>query len=270
MKSIQLQHLLFCCLFGALAQNSFGQAVAEKKLQGGITGSVGFNYLKMGTSLLEAEPGLSTSVGVNFIKATKESQNIAFLGGVEFNLERFNYKVTGQDVFYRYTDQNIKIKDETIAADKYYRLTERTYKPLYLGLPIGMAFRTDFMGDYRGVVKFGLQNRFLLSNTVDDIGFSSLAANEIGDYQENTGMMAKKDLFFYNAGLFINLGAEWNFSGSTCLLVELGYQYGFMPLHLTSKEQNYTLFTLDNASAPTYFRNQATMNQANLKFTLLF
>jgi hypothetical protein len=99
MKSIQLQHLLFCCLFGALAQYSFGQAVAEKKLQGGITGSVGFNYLKMGTSLLEAQPGLSTSVGVNFIKATKESQNIAFLGGVEFNLERFNYKVTGQDVF---------------------------------------------------------------------------------------------------------------------------------------------------------------------------
>ncbi|MFM8597045.1 MAG: hypothetical protein ACKOBN_08140 [Flavobacteriales bacterium] len=270
MKSIQLQHLFFCLLFGASIFPSFGQTVAEKKLQGGLTGSVGFNYLNMGTSLLEAQPGLSTSVGVNFIKATKESQNIAFLGGVEFNLERFNYKVTGQDVFYRYTDQAIKMKSETIAADKYYRLTERTYKPLYLGLPIGMAFRTDFIGDYRGVVKFGLQNRFLLSNTVDDIGFSSTTPSEIGDYQENVGMSAKKDLFFYNAGLFINLGAEWNFSGSTCLLIELGYQYGFMPLHLTSKEQNYTLFTVDNLGAPTYFRNQAIMNQANLKFTLLF
>jgi hypothetical protein len=132
-----------------------------------------------------------------------------------------------------------------------------------------MAFSTDFIGDYRGVVKFGLQNRFLLTNTVDDKGFTSANTNEIGDYQENTGMSAKNDLFFYNAGLFISMGAEWNFSGSTCLLVEVGYQYGFMPLHLTAKEQNYTLFTRAN-STDVYFRNQATMNQANLKLTLLF
>jgi hypothetical protein len=270
MKSNQLQHVLFCCLFAGFAQYSFGQAVAEKKLQGGITASVGGNFLKMGTSLLEAQPGLSTAVGINFMKATKESQNIAFLGGLEFNLERFNYKVTGTDVFYRYTDQNIKTQDQTVSTDQYYRLTERTYKPLYLGLPIGMAFRTDFIGDYRGVVKFGLQNRFLLTNTVDDKGFTSANTNEIGDYQENTGMSAKNDLFFYNAGLFISMGAEWNFSGSTCLLVEVGYQYGFMPLHLTAKEQNYTLFTQDANFAPIYFRNQATMNQANLKLTLLF
>lgn len=270
MKSLQLQHLFFCLLTGGIFSFSNAQVVAEKKLQGGITGSVGANFLKMGTSLLEAQPGLSTSVGVNFIKATKESQNIAFLGGLEFNLERFNYKVTGTDVFYRFTDQVIKIKDETVSNDTYYRLTERTYKPLYLGLPVGMVFRTDFIGDYRGLVKFGIQNRFLLSNTVDDKGFASTGMNIIGDYQENLGMSAKKDLFFYNAGLFINLGAEWNFAGSTSLLVELGYQYGFMPLHLTAKEQNYTLFTQDSNGGASYFRNQAIMNQAQLKLTLLF
>ena len=68
MKSNQLQHVLFCCLFAGFAQYSFGQAVAEKKLQGGITASVGGNFIKMGTSLLEAQPGLSTAVGINFMK----------------------------------------------------------------------------------------------------------------------------------------------------------------------------------------------------------
>jgi hypothetical protein len=44
-----------------------------------------------------------------------------------------------------------------------------------------------------------------------------------------------------------------------------------MPLHLTSKEQNYTLFTLDeNTLSQNYFRNQANLNQAQLKLTLLF
>jgi hypothetical protein len=44
-----------------------------------------------------------------------------------------------------------------------------------------------------------------------------------------------------------------------------------MPLHLTSKEQNYTLFTLDQSTlVQNYFRNQATLNQAHLKLTLLF
>jgi len=273
MKSNQLQHLLFCCSLAVFSHYSFGQAVAEKKLQGGITASVGGNFLKMGTSFLEADPGLSTSVGINFLKAAKESQNIAFIGGLEFNLERFNYKVTGTNVFYQFTDQEIKIQKETVSTDQYYRLIERTYKPLYLGLPIGMAFRTDFIGDYRGVVKFGIQNRFLLSNTVDDKGFTSTNLNDINtinDYRLNTAMSVKKDLFFYNAGLFISLGAEWNFTGSTCLLAELGYQYGFMPLHLTSNEDNYTLFTQGPDANPVYFRNKATMNQANLKLTLLF
>jgi hypothetical protein len=84
-------------------------------------------------------------------------------------------------------------------------------------------------------------------------------------------MKVSKDLFFYNANLGISAGVEWNFSGSTCLVAEVGYSYGFMPLHLTSKEQNYTLFYIDGVTqAETYFRNQATLNQAHLKFTLLF
>jgi hypothetical protein len=84
-------------------------------------------------------------------------------------------------------------------------------------------------------------------------------------------MKVSKDLFFYNASLGIGAGVEWNFSGSTCLVAELGYNFGFMPLHLTGKEQNYTLYTVDQTNLfEDYFRNQATLNQAQLKLTLLF
>jgi hypothetical protein len=272
MKSLRFQLFLFCAFF--LGQNtiSLAQAVSEKKLQGGVTGSVGLNFPKMGTNLLGSSPGFSSSFGVCFTKASKESQNIALSGGVEFDIDRISYNVSDQDVFYRFTDKQIKPKGETVSTDLFFNLTERTYEPLYLALPIGLTFRTDFIGDYRGILRFGLRNRFLLTNTVDDQGYVVPFAGSInGSAEENLGMKVSKDLFFYNANLGISAGVEWNFSGSTCLVAEVGYSYGFMPLHLTGKEQNYTLFTLDQTTqAETYFRNQATLNQAHLKFTLLF
>jgi hypothetical protein len=270
MKSIKLQHLLFCSLFGTIAQISFGQGVAEKKLQGGLTGSVGFNYLKMGTDLLEGNPGMSTSIGVNFIKSTKESQNISLTAGLEFDFDRINYRVTDKDVFYYFIDKEIISKDNYVSSAEIFNLTERTYQPLYLALPLGFLFRTDFIGDFRGMFSFNVRNRVLLRNTINDQGFVVPSVGSVnGSTKENIGMISSKDLLFYNANLGISAGVEWNFSGSTCLLVELGYHYGFTPLHLKNKEKNYSLFT-NEPNGNTFFANQANMNQANLKFTLLF
>ncbi|MEN9699925.1 MAG: hypothetical protein RLZZ301_1123 [Bacteroidota bacterium] len=262
---------LFLLLFASSSLQLVAQAVSEKKLQGGVVGAVGMNFPKMGTSLLASASGFSSSFGVSFIKATKESQNIAFTGGLEFDIEKINYSINDKDVFYRYTDKQIKTKDETVqSTDLLYNLKARTYNPLYLDLPIGMAFRTDFMGDYRGVFKFGLRNRFLMTNTIDDQGAVVNQSTGQLDLQDNIGMKCKNDLFFYNATIGFSAGVEWNFAGSTSLLIEAGYNYGFMPLHLTAKEQNYSLFTQETPGVPSYFRNQATLNSLQLKMTLLF
>jgi hypothetical protein len=272
MKSLRFQLLLFSVFLLAKNNFNFAQAVSEKKLQGGVTGSVGLNFPKMGTNLLSGASGFSSSFGVSFTKASKESQNIALTGGVEFDIDKINYTTSNQDIFYRFTDKQIKTDGESVSTDQIFNLKKRTYEPLYLALPIGLTFRTDFIGDYRGVFRFGLRNRFLLTNTVDDEGYVVPFAGSVsGSAQDNLGMKVSKDLFFYNANLGISGGVEWNFSGSTCLVAEIGYNYGFMPLHLTRKEENYTLFTYDQTSqTATYFRNQATLNQLNLKLTLLF
>ena len=82
MKSLRLQHLLFCTIIVANSTSFFAQAVSEKKLQGGIVGSVGLNFPQMGTSLLASSAGFSSSFGVSFTKSSKESQNIALTGGI--------------------------------------------------------------------------------------------------------------------------------------------------------------------------------------------
>jgi hypothetical protein len=112
MKSLRFQLPLFCALILANYTSSFAQAVSEKKLQGGVTGSVGLNFPKMGTNLLSGASGFSSSFGVSFTKASKESQNIALTAGLEFDIEKINYKVTGTDVYYRFTDKQIKTKDD--------------------------------------------------------------------------------------------------------------------------------------------------------------
>lgn len=272
MKSTRVHHYVILAIALLQFHCVEAQSVSEKRLQGGVTGAVGLNFPQMGTNILESSTGFSSSFGVSFTKSSKESQNIALSAGLEFDIDKINYKVTGTDVYYRFTDKQIKTKDQTVSTDQYFNLLERTYEPLYLSLPIGLTFRTDFIGDYRGVFKFGLRNRFLMTNSVNDKGsIVDISGGLPPDLTENIGMNVSKDLFFYNANLGISAGVEWNFSGSTCLLVEAGFNYGFMPLHLTSKEQNYTLFMLDpNAQSETYFRNQATLNMTQLKFTLLF
>lgn len=99
MKSLRFQLPLICAFILANYTSSFAQAVSEKKLQGGVTGSVGFNMPVMGTDLLSSSTGFSSSFGVTFTKASKESQNIALTAGLEFDIEKINYKVTGNDVF---------------------------------------------------------------------------------------------------------------------------------------------------------------------------
>ena len=82
MKSLRFQLPLICAFILANYTTSFAQAVSEKKLQGGVTGSVGFNMPVMGTDLLSSSTGFSSSFGVTFTKASKESQNIALTAGL--------------------------------------------------------------------------------------------------------------------------------------------------------------------------------------------
>jgi hypothetical protein len=87
-------------------------------------------------------------------------------------------------------------------------------------------------------------------------------------------MVSKNDLFFFKSAVGVCAGAEWNFSGSTSLVAELGYYYGFTPLHTQKKtdagDERNSLFTLDENLDPLMFNNKANQNQIMLKVSILF
>jgi hypothetical protein len=261
--------------FSFLAIGVQGQTVGDKTLQAGLVGGVGISILKMGTNNLSANGfGSTFTLGTNFTKAFKETKNLAYTFGLEFDIENLNYKKENANVFYRYTDKVIKNQKETVATtDKYFLLSERTYNPLYISLPIYLNFRTEFIGDFRYFANFGLRNRFLVSNKINDTGFSLDNLNDpfqSWQNQENVDMTSKGELFVFNSNIGFTGGAEWNFAGTTVLKAELGYYYGFVPLFLDRSDDKKNLFILDSNFNKVYFSNKSTQNQVVLKVSILF
>jgi len=275
MKSMFIKRVSSVIFFSFLAIGVQGQTVGDKTLQAGLVGGVGISILKMGTNNLSANGvGSTFTLGTNFTKAFKETKNLAYTFGLEFDIENLNYKKENANVFYRYTDKVIKNQKETVATtDKYFLLSERTYNPLYISLPIYLNFRTEFIGDFRYFANFGLRNRFLVSNKINDTGFSLDNLNDpfqSWQNQENVDMTSKGELFVFNSNIGFTGGAEWNFAGTTVLKAELGYYYGFVPLFLDRSDDKKNLFILDSNFNKVYFSNKSTQNQVVLKVSILF
>jgi hypothetical protein len=86
-----------------------------------------------------------------------------------------------------------------------------------------------------------------------------------------------RDLAFYKGSIGICGGTEWNFSGTTSLIIELGYYYGFLNISRNraitgDEEKNMSIISeLDNTNRPTKFTSlPAKQDQLLLKIAILF
>lgn len=266
----------------AISSTLNAQDAADKKVQAGIVLGGGLAFQKMGTNYITTNGvGNDLTIGANVNFSFTET--IGLTTGLEFDFENIKYKSAAyqdKDIYYWYTDREILEMgefDATNANHNLYRLSERQHKLMYLTVPTMMIFRTNFIGYFRYFGKFGLRNSFLLSNTISDKGFN-LDPNEpmgASTAATNENMKAKGEMFFFKSAVGIAGGAEWNFTGSTCLVAELGFYYGFTPLHADrniSKGKNYLYATdLDNGVGnDVQFNNKANQSQLQLKISILF
>ena len=261
----------------AFATSVQAQDAADKNVQAGLVVGYGMNFQKMGTDYLEkGGVGSDLTIGANINFGFTET--IGFSTGIEFDFESLKYNTPGGDtIMYAYntSDKNlIRLENEAelLALDgteNYYRLSSRKQKPLYITIPTMLVFRTNFIGYFRYFGKFGLRTSILVSNKFTDQGSnieSGLAVNN----DENKDMKAKNEMFFLKSAVGLAGGAEWNFIGSTCLMAEIGYYYGFTPLYnkrtymMNTGGENNTTGGID------FFANKATQSQLMFKLSILF
>ena len=236
----------------------------------------------MGTSYI-ATNGVGTDLTIGSNVNFGLTETIAFCTGAEFDFSTLNYKAAGHqntDIFYYHVDKDLIERgsyDPSNNQHQLYRLAERSQKSVYLTIPTMMVFRTNFIGYFRYFGKFGLRNSFLLSSKINDTGFNMDPDSPLGvaTAAENLNMKAPGDMFFFRSAVGLAGGAEWNFSGSTCLMAEIGYYYGFTPLHTNrniDKGKNY-LFASDlnnGGGNDINLNNKATQSQLMLKVSILF
>ena len=269
--------LLILAILG-LSTGVMAQEAADKKVQAGLIMAIGPNFQKMGTKIITNDgAGLDLTIGMNANWSFNE--NIGFNTGVEFDFSTIKYKTSANNqIYYWYNDSKILQQDEVAGTTnkELFKLSSRSQKGTYLTIPTMLLFRTNFIGYFRYFGKFGLRNSFLLTNKINDTGANytlDIPGDPLEVQGENLNMKAKGDMFFFKSAVGLSGGAEWNFSGSTSLIAELGFYYGFTPLHLDKNDGNTTMFTaagLNGTPDDNHFSNQATQQQLQFKVSILF
>lgn len=285
----------------ALGFASFAQEVADKKFQAGLSIGEGINLNKSGTNLITGKVGNDFTIGatVNWHFADK----ISLSTGILFDLESYKVDVNreqdGDELYYAFRDKQILTsssllgdldKDATEfdisnvdpnSYDGIFRVTQRQQKPKYLTIPTMLMFHTQFYGYFRYFGKAGVRHSFLLSNIANDLGTEQTfdQNGELINLSEGKtqlqDMEPENELSFYKATVGLAGGAEWNFSGSTSLVAELGYYYGFTPIYRSealtgNNSKNMSFFQQNENNSVSYKTFDTSQQQILLKVSILF
>lgn len=249
--------------------NSMAQDAEGKEVQAGLVFGTSILMQNVTSDYFQKGDGLSNDLSIGMNVNFSLTESIAFCTGLEFDFETLKYKTNSNNsLFYVYEGKNIIPQSDIDIQNtnqNIYSLDSRIQKATYLTIPTMLQFRTNFIGYFRYFGKFGLRNSFLVKSTINDKGG---IATIPGNTDPREDMKAKNDLFFMKSAVGMSLGAEWNFVGSTCLVAELGYYYGFTPLHTqwnTDKQKNYYYSTL-----LTPVNNAAQQSQLQFKLSILF
>ena len=253
------------------------QDVASKKVQAGLTFNAGANFLSPTSNKIEANgAGSIFSIGLNLHLGLKSSENLAIATGLEFDFGKNVYSPTSETLIDYIKDDIVLTSDGTSSASNYetMQLVSRNVSTTKLTVPLMLLFRTNFIGDFRYFGKFGLRNSFLLAHSIKDDGIQTTLGIPNGSAVSTELMQSPGEMFIYNGSVGLSAGAEWNFVGSTSLVLEAGYFYGFTPYFLDRKDGNKTMFTysgsLINPLERNYYSASARQNQLIFKLSVLF
>jgi len=260
----------------------FSQSAEDKTVQAGLTFNAGANFLSPSSNKIETDGGGSIlSIGLNLHSALKSSQNLAVATGIEFDFGNNSYKPNSSGAatytYIDYLQDDVILTNAEAANEDDYetmQLVSRKVSTTKLTIPLMLLFRTNFIGDFRYFGKFGIRNSFLLSHNITDDGFATTLGIPNGTNLSTSLMRSPGEMFLYNGSIGLSAGAEWNFVGSTCLVLEAGYFYGITPFFLNRKDTNKTMYNIGTefVTPPTrnYYSASARQNQLIFKLSILF
>jgi hypothetical protein len=250
-----MKKLLTLLLIGGI---TFGSQAQDKKFQIGLVTGGAFSWVKTNTSEIERN-GIGAGFVIGIAGNYMFNENVGLASGIQFDIESFKMNfgegITGGTpsgtVFYGYSDtdilkydfdekDNVNTLENLGDTAKVLELTTRKYRGKYVTIPFFLKFQTNMIGKFKYYGKFGLRTSILAGVRYDDTGYDA-AYNTTTDEFVRTGFSPHtlnenmkpvtllKGLTPIRLGIGVYGGAEWNFTGSTFLYLEGGFNYGITP-----------------------------------------
>lgn len=185
----------------------------------GLTKNPGF---RMGLSVSTVFSWLNTDGGDKFVESSAPRVNIAYGLHTDFGLgtNRNYYFSTG--VFALNTGGTLKYKNQYTDASGAVLISDRTikYRFNYINIPLTMMLRTNEVGYTVYFARVGIDNGIQFKsvyNSEDVVG---------GTTYSKTDETSPDYSVLYRAGLHIELGGEFNISGTTNIFVSATWNNG--------------------------------------------
>lgn len=273
-KNKNMKNLLTFVLIIGTSFYNIAQDASEKDFQAGLTlgGAMSFNSPQ--TNTIDSKVGGAFIAGMtmdwNFLS------NIGLTTGLEFEFDKFT-TTYNEPTFFQYADKDIiRHKDrEDGKAYNYFLLDERAHNSIYLTIPVMLKFQTNYLGYVRYFGRFGIRNSFNLMSRTTNTGTDFDALGLPSGENELKDMKSKGINSFYKGAVGISAGAEYNITGNTVLVAELGYYYGFSEIfaqrsNIRSLYQLNGINNMPPSEAGDYYVPTLKQGQLLLKVSVLF
>src|SRR5690554_3469480 len=275
-----MKKILTLTFIVGLLFNISAQEAADKTFLAGLTFGGALNFNSTQTNTIDSKVGGDFVAGMalnwNF------SNNIGLSTGLEFDFNRFK-TIYNENVLFDYRDKDIlQYKDHTSTnTDPSFMLAERKHKSIYMSIPVMLQFQTNYMGYMRYFGKFGVRNSFLLMTRTNNEGqgydfpYNPMATNSANGATKLEDMKSPGVMSIYKGSIGIAGGAEYNITGTTVLVAELGYYYGFSEIFrqegslFGDDEKDLSLYQV-NGGVKEYYTPSVKQGQLLLKLAVLF
>ncbi|MBK7384885.1 MAG: PorT family protein [Flavobacteriales bacterium] len=211
---------VFAVLAIALIGTTSLSAQDDASVRFGIKLSPNMGFVKSETKALKANgSGLGYTFGLLAEFPIGANGNYRFATGLNLN------NITGKwKEDYTYVDE--------VAGPMKTKALETDVKLQYVELPLTIKLMTNEIGYMRYYGQVGFGNAFNIRAKADMVapkvaGSLTDGTPIVTEFTENKGEDIQSDIALYKASLIVGAGMEYNFSGSTSLLVGVTYNNGF-------------------------------------------
>jgi hypothetical protein len=217
---------------------------ADKKFRFGLKATPSINWLKIDDEKTYKKGGAAMKFGYGLITEFKITDVAWFQTGLQIDYDGGKWETnTDSTVGYLINkdnelleNKNIKYNDPSSTTGyTAFELKKRSYRSMYLTIPLALRLKTKEIGYLTYYGGFGFLTSVHIRTKVDDEA-KNLVTNTTSTIQK---MDVSKDMNILRLGLTLNGGVEINLSGSTSVLLGLGFNQYF--LSNVKKDSKYNI-----------------------------